>query len=226
MGEVICWNRRSYMGSSITKLKKWSCRGKKIAMAKRREYKTRNRIANYGSTRAGHWDKHNKGKKRQDSDESKCRLCGKVDETVRHIVCECPMSAQKEYKRKHDWVGRKMHWEVCRKIGIDVNEKLYKHEPQKVRKNDSWKILWYNTIQTDYVIEARRPDMVIIDKTKNECKIINFTCPFDSRIEKREKDKMKVFHDLKREFKKIWDTLVNVIPVVVGALGTTPKKLK
>ena len=25
--------------------------------------------------------------------ESKCRLCGKVDETVRHIVCECPMLA-------------------------------------------------------------------------------------------------------------------------------------
>ena len=25
--------------------------------------------------------------------ESKCRLCGKVDETVRHIVRECPMLA-------------------------------------------------------------------------------------------------------------------------------------
>ena len=55
--------------------------------------------------------------------ESKCRLCGKVDETVRHIVSECPMLAQREYKRRHDWVGRKIHWEVCRKTGFDVNEK-------------------------------------------------------------------------------------------------------
>ena len=61
--------------------------------------------------------------------ERKCRLCGKVDETVRHILCECPMLAQKEYKRRHDWVGRKIHWEVYieklipRKIGFDVNEK-------------------------------------------------------------------------------------------------------
>lgn len=23
--------------------------------------------------------------------KSKCRLCGKVDETVRYIICECPM---------------------------------------------------------------------------------------------------------------------------------------
>ena len=52
-----------------------------------------------------------------------------------------------------------------------------------------WKILWYVTIQTDLVIEARRPDMVIIDKTKIKCKLLNFACPFDSRIEKREKDK-------------------------------------
>ena len=48
--------------------------------------------------------------------ESKCRLCGKVDETVRHIVCECPMLAQREYKRRHNWVGRKIHWKVCRKL--------------------------------------------------------------------------------------------------------------
>ena len=76
------------------------------------------------------------------------------------------------------------------------------------------------------VIEARRPDMVIIDKTKCECKIIDFTCLSDSRIEGREKDKMKGYVDLKRELKKIWDMPMKVIPVVVGALGTTPKKLK
>ena len=76
------------------------------------------------------------------------------------------------------------------------------------------------------LIEARRPDMVIIDKTKNECKIIDFAYPFDSRIEEREKDKMKGCNDLKRELKKIWDMPVKVIPVVAGALGTTLKKLK
>ena len=55
--------------------------------------------------------------------ESKCRLCGKVYETARHKVCECPILAQREYKKRHDCVGRKIHWEVCRKIGFDVNEK-------------------------------------------------------------------------------------------------------
>ena len=98
-----------------------------------------------------------------------------------------------------------------------------KNEPEKVVENDSWKILSDGTIQTDHVIEARRLDMVQIDKTNNECKIIDLACPFDKRIEEKEKDKIKGYNDLKRELKEIW---VKVIPVVVGALGTTPKKLK
>ena len=68
--------------------------------------------------------------------ESKCRLCGKVDETVRHIVCECPMLAQRQSKRRHGWVLRMINWEICRKIGFDVNEKWYKNDPEKVVEND------------------------------------------------------------------------------------------
>ena len=69
--------------------------------------------------------------------ESKCRLYGKVDEKVKHLVCECPIFTQREYKRKHDWVGRKIHWEVCRKIGFDVNKKWNKYASEEVLENDS-----------------------------------------------------------------------------------------
>ena len=69
-------------------------------------------------------------------------------------VCECPMLAQRDYIRGHDLVCRKIHWEVCRKIGFDVYEKWYKHKPEKVVENNSWRIIWDDTIQTD-VIEAR-----------------------------------------------------------------------
>ena len=97
---------------------------------------------------------------------------------------------------------------------------------QKVVENHTWKILSDVTIQTDHVIEARRPDMVIIDKNKNECKIIDVACPFDRRIKGKVKNRMKGYNNLKRELKKLCDTPVKVIPVVVGALGMTPKKLK
>ena len=59
-------------------------------------------------------------------------------------------------------MGRKIHWNVCRKIGFDVNEKWYKYEPEKVVEIDSQKIIWDFIIETDHAIEAGRPDLVII----------------------------------------------------------------
>ena len=35
-----------------------------------------------------------------------CRMCGKRNETISHIVSECGKLAQKEYKWRHDSVGR------------------------------------------------------------------------------------------------------------------------
>ena len=69
-------------------------------------------------------------------------------------------------------------------------------------------------IQTDHVIEAGRPDMVVIDKAKNHCQIIDFTVPYDSRVEQKELEKKEKYHDLARELKKIWNMKATVTPVV------------
>ena len=37
---------------------------------------------------------------------SKCRLCGDKDKTINHIISKCSKLAQKEYKARHDWVGK------------------------------------------------------------------------------------------------------------------------
>ena len=61
----------------------------------------------------------------QTQEDSKCRMCRKVDESINHIVSECPKLAQKDYKRRHGWVGKKIHLEVCKEEGFIVNEKWY-----------------------------------------------------------------------------------------------------
>ena len=47
---------------------------------------------------------------------SKCRLCGDRDETINHIISECSKLAQKEYKTRHDWVSKMIHWKMCKKL--------------------------------------------------------------------------------------------------------------
>ena len=47
---------------------------------------------------------------------SKFRLCGDRDETINHIISECSKLAQKEYKVRHDWVGKVIHGEMYTNI--------------------------------------------------------------------------------------------------------------
>ena len=52
-----------------------------------------------------------------------CRLCEDATETVRHIVSGCKKLAQREYRKHHDKVALRVHWEMCRKYGIGWNDK-------------------------------------------------------------------------------------------------------
>ena len=45
---------------------------------------------------------------------SKRKLCGEKDETINHIS-KCSQLTQKEYKRRHDWLVKVIHWELCKK---------------------------------------------------------------------------------------------------------------
>ena len=58
---------------------------------------------------------------------SKCRLCGHRDETINHIISECSKLAQKEYKPRHNWVGKVIHSEMCKKFKFDHTNKWYMH---------------------------------------------------------------------------------------------------
>ena len=49
--------------------------------------------------------------------------------------------AQKEYKARHDWVGKVIHWEMCKKFKFDHANKWYMHNPPHVLENDTHKIL-------------------------------------------------------------------------------------
>ena len=71
--------------------------------------------------------------------------------------------------------------------------------------------MWDFSIQSDHVIEAWKPDLVVVDKKERSFKIIDFAAPGDSRIEEKEKDKIEKYQDLGRELQKIWNVEVKII---------------
>ena len=155
----------------------------------------------------------------------KCRLSGDRDETFNHIISECSKLAQKEYKARNDWVGKVVHWEMCRKFQFDHTNKWYMHNPAPVLENDLHKLLLDFNIQTDHLIPARRPDPIIINKRKRICKIVDFAAPANHRINLKESEKKDKYLDLARELKKLWNMKVTIVPIVIGALGTITKRL-
>ena len=78
------------------------------------------------------------------------------------------------------------------------------------------------SIQTDHLIEARRPDLIVVDKRRAR-KIIDFAVPGD-RIVEKEKEKIENYQDLRRELHKIWNVSVKIIPLVMGSVGATSKQ--
>ena len=71
------------------------------------------------------------------------------------------------------------------------------NELQSVCENEEYKISWDFSIQTDHIIKARSPDMIIVEKKNNKCQIIDFAVPFDTRVD--EKEKIFKYQDLARE---------------------------
>ena len=105
------------------------------------------------------------------------------------------------------------------------------HNPASVQENNSHKLQWDFDIQTDHLISARRPDLIVINKKKKKkkertCKIVDFAVLADRRIKLKECEKKDKYLDLVRELKKLWNMKVTIIPIVIGAFGTVAKGIR
>ena len=99
------------------------------------------------------------------------------------------------------------------------------HNPEPVLENDTHKLLWDFDTQTDNLISARRPDLIIINKKKRKFAKLStllsrLTTEYLKECEKRDK-----YLDLLRELKKLWNMKVTIILLVIGTFGKATKGL-
>ena len=99
----------------------------------------------------------------------RCRLCGDRYETINHIR-GCSKLAQKDYKIRHDWVDKVIHWELCKKFKFNHTNKQYMHNTKSILENEMHKILWDFEIQTNHLILARWPDLKIVNNKREPTK--------------------------------------------------------
>ena len=107
----------------------------------------------------------------------------------------------------------------------------YDHFPEAVMtvmENYQVKLQWDFRIQTDHHLDHNRPDIVVLEKKWRRCFIVDVPCPyFDTRVAEKEKEKIQHVSGLKSG-SAIWNcrSVISVIPIVIGALGTVSKHLR
>ena len=136
------------------------------------------------------------------------------------------MLAQKEYKRKHNKLYLNIHWALCKKYGVKVCERWYKHKVECVIENDFVKILWDVCIQVDRQIEYRRLDIVVMEKNTRNCLIIDVAYPVDNNLILKRNKKLDNYSELRLEIARMWDKETLIIPIIIGALGSIPNDLE
>ena len=93
-------------------------------------------------------------------------------------------------------------------------------------ESETFKVLWDFTVQCERKIDAKRPDIVFIDKER-EVVITGVAIPGDDRVEGKELEKLEKYQLLKDEIAKVWRVRkVIVVPVVIGALGAVSVNFK
>ena len=116
-----------------------------------------------------------------------CRMCGKFDESVDHIIAHsCLALAKTEYIQRHDNAASYIHWKVCQSYDIKTTEKCYDHEPDTVVENEQGTILWNMPIHTDGEIATYKPDIIIRDYMNQKCQIIDMAVPSDRNTSVKE----------------------------------------
>ena len=149
------------------------------------------------------------------------------DETVYHIIIECSKLAQKKCKTWNDWVGKGDLLGIVQEIKIWAYTQLvYAQTRFCQRKCDAWN---FQGIQTNHLIPARKPDLVLIkkkEKERNFCHLRDFIVLAEYRMKMKDKEKIKKYFNFARDQENLWIMKVTVIPITVGTLGTVLKILE
>ena len=80
---------------------------------------------------------------------------------------------------------------------------MYEHVPKVIVENEVIKVPRDINIQSDNLIEARRPDLIVIVKKEQKGIINDITVPADVTVEEKEKEKVEKYQDLKKEIRRL-----------------------
>ena len=110
---------------------------------------------------------------------------------------------------------------------MECSKNWYEHTPERTvtSKDGQVEIMWDVELETCKKVKHNRPDITIKEKQKNRWIFIDGAFPMDHRVVDKENEKIDKYMDLATEIRRDHKVTVEIIPIIIGAMGTVPKRL-
>ena len=141
-----------------------------------------------------------------------CSLCNHPTDTVSHALNGCTKYSS-NYQARHNRIVDLVHDKV---VAYNANIKVIKDHI--VKPND-----FIETHSPSFETQARRPDIILIDKQNRTVKIVEVQVPFDAFLKLSYQTKFEKYVPLSMEINAL-GFYTEIIVLIVGSLGSVHNK--
>nr|CAI5858087.1 unnamed protein product [Callosobruchus analis] len=154
--------------------------------------------------------------------DTRCRACRQAPETLMHLLSACKTYAGTAYVHRQNAALRVLYYHLRHSYSIDETPVL-PYAPgniESVVENERCRIYWNYSFPTLELVQANKPDIVLLDHQQKTMFVIEFSAPAEVNIVSKEEEKRTKYQELLGQLRRLWpDYAVSLLVMVIGSLG-------
>ncbi|XP_022778998.1 uncharacterized protein LOC111320609 [Stylophora pistillata] len=172
---------------------------------------------------------HQKAKTSGDSDV-RCRLCGKGQESVAHLLAGCSALAQTAYLTRHNAAFKILFYKLLRDHGLvnTVPPWYSPTQPKPIYEGEKVMAYWEVPVFADHTeVRANRTDGQIVDKARKTVTLLEMSCLWVDNRDHKDEEKIMKYAPLRLELKRQYPGFnITQCDIIIDVLGGYSKDLK
>ena len=109
---------------------------------------------------------------------------------------------------------------------VHTHTHTHAHMPKPVYEEGDVTVLWNQAVHTDREVTANRPDIIIKNKKRETCTLIDVAIFADINVVQKKAEKNLKYKNLGIEIQRMWNLKCTIIPVIIGATGIVTRSLR
>ncbi|EEQ98465.1 conserved hypothetical protein [Perkinsus marinus ATCC 50983] len=153
-----------------------------------------------------------------------CRVCGRTDESITHLLTSCVALQHAEYLHRHNAVAKVIYSNALELLGFKMQEEYWTWTRPPSMTHGEKRVLWDQNIPTPRRVEHSRPDLLI--RNGKRIVVCEIGVTSDSNVVQKEREKKLRYQPLLRELQQLHpDCTIQLLVVVIGVTGAITKQL-